>query len=185
VSERDDLNARVAELEQQVALLTAGRLRGVRYQSAARIGNLPLIAIATGPDPQRGELRGHARGVIAIGDLATGVLALGGLARGFVAVGGLALGVVSLGGLGIAAGLAVGGLALGSLALGGGAIGYAAVGGGAAGYYACGGAAAGKYAVSPWQRSPEAIEFFERYGIAGLCRDQRAFRRPPDDGAGA
>ncbi len=62
-----------------------------------------------GPDPEKGELRGHARGIIAIGDFATGVLAVGGLARGIVAMGGLALGAL----------VGVGGVCVGALALGG------------------------------------------------------------------
>ena len=177
MSDRDDLIVRVNELEQQVARLTAGRYRPVRYQSSARIGNLPLVSFASGPDPMRGEIRGHAKGVIAIGDMATGVLAIGGLARGLVAIGGLALGVFSFGGMAVGAAAALGGLALGSVAVGGGAVGYAAIGGGAAGYYACGGAAFGEHVVDPWYRSPEAVAFFAQYGIAGLCLDQKQFRR--------
>lgn len=169
MSERDDLAARVTELEREIARLTQGRFRGVRYESAARIGNLPLLALASGPDPERGEIRGHAKGIVAIGDVATGVVAIGGLARGFIALGGLALGLVSFGGLAVGALGAVGGLALGSLALGGGAVGYVAIGGGAAGYYACGGAAVGQYTIGPWYRSPEALEFFRRYGVTELC----------------
>jgi hypothetical protein len=176
MAERDDLGARVKELEQQVARLAGSQVRGLRYQSDARIGNLPWISVASGPDPQRGEARGHAKGIIAIGDMATGVLALGGLARGFVAIGGLALGVVSFGGLSIGAAAAIGGFALGSLAVGGGAVGYVAFGGGAAGYYACGGASVGEHVVNPWRRDPEAIEFFARYGVAGLCLDRKQYR---------
>lgn len=53
--------------------------RGVRWTSNARLGELPLVAIATGPD----------------GDIATGVLAIGGFARGGLAIGGVALGLLS------------------------------------------------------------------------------------------
>lgn len=84
----------------------------VRKQSATTLFGLPLWAVACGPDPEKGEIRGHARGIIAIGDIATGFLAIGGLARGLIAIGGLALGCLSLGGctLGI---FSLGGLALG------------------------------------------------------------------------
>jgi hypothetical protein len=50
-----------------------------------------------------GRAASHAKGWIAVGDVASGVLAFGAFARGVVAFGGMSLGVVSLGGL--AAGL--------------------------------------------------------------------------------
>ena len=116
-----------------------------------------------------GELRGHAKGVIAIGDFATGFVALGGLARGVVAIGGLAAGLFSVGGLSIGLLSAFGGLAIGALAVGGGAFGAVAVGGGAGGYYACGGGAAGTHVVSAIRRDPEAVQFFSEHGFRGLC----------------
>jgi len=51
-----------------------------------------------GPDPEQGEWRGHARGLLAIGDVATGWIALGGLALGALALGGTAGGLVAIGG---------------------------------------------------------------------------------------
>jgi hypothetical protein len=142
--------------------------RGVRRRSASTFAGLPLFDIAWGPDPQRGEIRGHAKGLIAIGDFATGVLALGGVVRGIVAIGGLAFGVLTLGGLSVGVG-AIGGLAIGGLAFGGGAIGGAAIGGGAVGYYACGGGVVGEHVVGPLERDPLAVEFFERYGLDVVC----------------
>lgn len=135
---------------------------GTRKRSGRMICGLPLYDIALGPDLEKGEARGHARGIIAIGDVATGWLALGGVARGIVAVGGAAWGFVSVGGMAVG-GLALGGAAAGGLAIGGGAIGIVAVGGGAIGYYAAGGGAWGKYIVSAAERSPEAVEFFNRW----------------------
>ena len=135
---------------------------GVRKRSAKIICGLPLYDIAMGPDPQKGEVRGRAHGIIAIGDFATGWLALGGVARGIIAIGGVAFGVISFGGVGIGL-LALGGLAIGGVAIGGGAIGVVAFGGGAVGYYACGGGAWGKYVVSAAERSPEAVEFFRAW----------------------
>ena len=85
------LEKRIAELEREVRVLRGRRAAGIRHRSAAAIGDLPLLSIAIGPDLAEGEIRGHARGVIAIGDFATGVIAVGGLARGAVAVGGLAI----------------------------------------------------------------------------------------------
>jgi hypothetical protein len=100
-----------------------------RYTSQASLFGIPLIAIASGPDTTRGERFGHARGIIALGDVATGVVACGAVARGVVAVGGVSLGVISSsGGLAVGA-VACGGLAFGGLAVGGLAVGVMAVGG--------------------------------------------------------
>jgi Short C-terminal domain len=148
--------------------------KGVRRQSSRKLFGLPLWAIAVGPDWERGEMRGHARGIFAVGDMATGWFACGGLARGIFAVGGLAIGLFALGGAAIgvlvAVGggaigvlVAVGGGAIGGLAFGGGAIGGIAIGGGACGYYAFGGGAAGVHTVSSMHQDPAALEFFEHY----------------------
>jgi hypothetical protein len=168
---RADVEKKVADLEGQVeALKRSGAVvvRGVRRRSSATFAGLPVYHLAWGPDLERGAIRGHAKGIIAIGDIATGVLAIGGIVRGVVAIGGLALGVLSFGGLSIGVG-AIGGLALGGLALGGGAVGGAAIGGGAVGYYACGGGVVGEHVVGPLERDPLAVEFFERYGLDLVC----------------
>ncbi len=173
---RDELEKRVSALERQLAGLQGlARVpfRGIRKRSAAAIGDLPLYDIAVGPDLTRGEMRGHARGVVAVGDIATGVIAIGGLARGVVALGGLAAGLVSFGGLSIGLAVAVGGLAIGSLAAGGGAVGGVAVGGGAAGYYACGGGALGRFTIDARHQDPEAKDFFREVGLSGLCRGRQ------------
>jgi len=169
---REELEKRVAELEKQVTALKGGgrSFRGIRKRASWGLGDIPFYDIAVGPDLERGELRGHAKGIIAIGDLATGFLALGGLARGVIAFGGLAAGLVSFGGLSIGLLSAVGGLAIGGLALGGAAVGGVAVGGGAAGYYACGGGAAGTHVVDAVRRDPEALAFFREHGLAQLCQ---------------
>src|SRR5215472_163210 len=113
-------------------------LRGLRRQSSRTFAGLPLWSVAIGPDLERGEMRGHARGIFALGGIATGWVAFGGFARGFIAMGGLAVGLL----------VAIGGGALGGIALGGAAVGLVAIGGGAAGYYAMGGAAVGVHTVS-------------------------------------
>jgi hypothetical protein len=172
---REQLGRRVAELEKQVSALEGGGLfpmRGIRKRASWGIGDIPFYDIALGPDLERGEVRGHAKGIIAIGDFATGVLALGGLSRGVVAFGGLAAGLVSFGGLSVGILGAIGGLAIGGLALGGAAVGGVAIGGGAAGYYACGGGAAGKHVVDATHRDSEAQEFFRQHGLAELCHSK-------------
>jgi hypothetical protein len=165
----EQLKQRIAALEREVAVLkTRGfPYRGVRRRSRRSFRGLPLYDIAMGPDPEKGEVRGHARGLIAIGDIATGVLALGGVARGIFAFGGLAAGVL-LGVGGLSTGLlAVGGLAVGGIALGGGAMGVIAIGGGAVGYYAVGGGAAGEHVISGMLQDPEAVRFFSEW-LPGL-----------------
>jgi hypothetical protein len=166
---RQDLERRVRELESQLAQSRFAGPRGVRYRSPFEFGGLPLVAIAMGPDPSRGEFRGHARGIIAVGDLATGVVAIGGLARGIIALGGVALGAIAFGGVSIGALAAVGGLAIGTFAMGGGALGWTAIGGGAAGTYACGGGVYGEHVVSAMRRDPEAKAHFNAYGLGFLC----------------
>ena len=165
-----ELEKRVGELEEEVRLLRGGRRGGrVRYRSAAAIGDFPLVSVALGPNPEKGEWRGHARGVIAIGDVATGLVAIGGLATGGICIGGLTLGIASFGGLALGVLLAVGGLAVGGTAVGGAAVGRVAAGGAAAGEYACGGGAFGTHVVSATRRDPEAVAFFRDRGLERLC----------------
>ena len=121
----------------------------IRYSSKFKLGRWPLVSIAFGPDAATGETRGWARGLIAIGDIATGFIAIGGIAGGGIAIGGISVG-----------GLAVGGATLGALALGGAAVGLVACGGAAVGHYARGGGVAGNYVISPHRRDPEAVQLF-------------------------
>ena len=169
------LQQRINAIEEEVAALkrNAGR-HSVRKRSESCLWGLPLYEIAIGPNPDKNEIRGHARGVVAIGDIATGIVAMGGVSRGLIALGGVALGVISFGGLSIGILLGVGGLAIGSFAFGGAAAGIVAIGGGALGYYASGGAAFGKYVMSGIGQDPEAIRFFGQWfpGIDQLARPQ-------------
>jgi hypothetical protein len=115
----DQLKQRIAALEREVTALKSRGFpyRGIRKRSDRSFWGLPLYDIALGPDLEKGEIRGHAKGIIAIGDFATGVLAMGGVARGLIAFGGVALGL-ALGFGGLSTGLlAVGGLAVGLFAL--------------------------------------------------------------------
>jgi hypothetical protein len=163
-----ELEARVAQLERRfVELQKRGYgKRSIRKRSDRLIFGLPLYHIACGPDPERGELMGHARGIFALGDEALGVFALGGIARGLFAFGGLAFGGVTFGGCSVGLLLAIGGAAIGGIAVGGAAVGGIAIGGAAVGYLAVGGGAFGKYVISAAHRSPEAIEFFRGVGEA-------------------
>lgn len=145
---------------------------GKRYRSKATLFGLPVIDVALGP--KNGEMRGRAKGFIAIGDVATGVLAMGGIARGVVALGGVAIGGFSFGGFSFGFVTALGGAAIGGIAMGGGALGGVAQGGGAAGFVAQGGAALGYYArggtaygihtisLQPPASDPAAVAVFEK-----------------------
>src|SRR5262249_25986175 len=96
------LTRRVQQLEQEAARLRAAlassaktpQRRGpkvpipknpakpIRKRSRTQFWGLPLWEIASGPDQRRGETRGHARAVFAVGDIADGLVAIGGIARG-------------------------------------------------------------------------------------------------------
>jgi hypothetical protein len=143
-----------------------------RYRSPISVFGLPLLHIALGPSQT--EFRGHAKGIIAIGDTARGLFAFGGVAFGVIAMGGLAIGLVGFGGAAIGllsamggaagGGLAVGGGALGVVAQGGGAVGVIADGGGAYGYFARGDQAQGRFTISQGSSSPGAEDVLARWG---------------------
>lgn len=115
--------------------------RGWRYEYRSRrtLLGLPLVHINL---RDRGLCR--AKGIIAIGNVATGFLAIGGFSAGLLSIGGLGVGLLTLGGLSVGI-AAAGGLAAGLLlALGGCAVSQSvAIGGAAVGQYAAGGAALG------------------------------------------
>lgn len=149
----------------------AGRTR--RYTSSATVWGMPFLSFATGPRPEAGERFGHARGFVAIGDVATGVIALGGRATGVFSAGGFSVGVFSLGGCSIGGllsaggcavaipGVASGGLGVGGVATGGMGIGVVAQGGMAIGVFAKGGAAIAPYAISGGRADPQAVAVFD------------------------
>lgn len=134
-SSNADLRAKLDRLEQEVESLKrrsqSPGLKPVRRRSKGTFLGLPWYDVALGPDFERGERRGYAKGILAIGDVACGGLAFGGLACGLLSVGGVSFGLIG----------ALGGLALGCFAMGGAAIGAVAFGGAVIGYYALGGAA--------------------------------------------
>lgn len=126
---QQSLEQRISELEKQLDGGRRANRTSIRKRSKSQPLGLPLFDVAIGPDAETGELRGHARGWIAIGDVATGVFALGGLAQGVIAVGGLSWGLVGVGGCTLGLLAAVGGVAAGCFALGGVAVGLWSMGG--------------------------------------------------------
>jgi hypothetical protein len=140
-------------------------LKSIRYTSRLSLFGVPLLTVASGPDPVRDERFGHARGIMAVGDVATGVIAVGGVARGLFANGGVSIGVISSGGV------AVGGLASGGIAIGAVAIGAIAIGAIAAGGLAIGLAKAfGGRAISSHQSFPGMV-------VRQALADHRSFER--------
>lgn len=180
MSSSKELEDRVDRLEKELAAVRGYGGRAVRRRASWGLGNIPFWEIAVGPDLAKGEVRGHAKAVVAVGDIATGFVALGGWARGVVALGGLATGLISFGGVSIGALVAAGGLAIGTAAFGGAAVGVVAIGGGALGEYACGGGAAGTHVVSAARRDPEAETFFRENGLGGVCPARGQGRMPPE-----
>ncbi len=150
------LRQKVGELEQQVDQLQGqnprAKVRSIRKRSETNIMGFPLYDIAMGPDFTKGELRGSACGIIAIGDIATGIFALGGIARGVFVIGGIALGLFSVGGVSIGVLASLGGVSVGAVAIGGVAVGI----------YALGGAGIGSYLITSYQQDIEAVKFFNQ-----------------------
>lgn len=133
---------------------------GYEYRSSRTLCGLPLLHVANGLDPLTGQPR-QARGIIAIGGVATGWLAMGGRAYGVIAFGGIAVGALSFGGIAIGM-VSVGGLTLAlMLALGGMAIAPVALGGMAIGYLAMGGQAIGAHVVNG--RNPDTGWLHQSY----------------------
>jgi len=102
------------------------------YRSEREIKGVPIIHINVGVGFYK------AKGIIAIGNIATGVVAIGVIAKGVIAIGSLAIGIFAIGALSLGL-AAVAGVAVGGIALGGVAIGYLAIGGVALGFYSLGG----------------------------------------------
>ena len=121
------------------------------YKSKRTLFGLPLIHINCGYG-----LR-WARGILAVGNVATGVFAFGGVSAGLFSLGGVALGLLALGGVALGA-IAIGAVAAGLLAWGGVALGWLSVGGVVKGVYAMGGVAAGsRVAMGGLASAPLAI----------------------------
>lgn len=88
------------------------------YISKMKIGKLPLVHVHTGGYVNTSK----AKGIIAIGDIATGVIAIGGVSFGLISAGGVSFGVISIGGVSFG-GISIGGVTFGLIALGGAAYG--------------------------------------------------------------
>ena len=97
------------------------------YKSERTLFGLPLVHINLS---QRGLT--WARGIVAIGNVATGVVAIGCFAAGILSLGAICLGLLVLAGMAVGL-VALGGISIGIIAVGGCALGYLAIGGSAVG----------------------------------------------------
>ncbi len=102
------------------------------YKSRRTFKGFPLVHINIG----RGFRR--AKGIVAVGNIATGVVAVGGAAAGLISFGAVSIGLLGIGALVLGV-ISCGALAAGFFAAGGVAAGYLAVGGVASGIYTVGG----------------------------------------------
>lgn len=122
----------------EVYFVEKKRKFGFEYKSAKTWRGMPLVHI---------NLKGTAKGVLAIGLAAKGIFAIG-----LAAIGVLSLGIVSIGVLTIAAFAALGvissaGLSAGILSCGGMSIGLISMGGMSIGWFSFGGLSLGKYVI--------------------------------------
>lgn len=103
------------------------------YKSKRTLFGLPLVHVNFGCGDH------WARGIVAVGDIATGIVALGGVTVGLFTLGGVSLGLLlALGALSIGT-VSIGGVAIGLIVLGGIAMGWLSIGGVGMGVYAAGG----------------------------------------------
>ena len=103
------------------------RRPGKRAVSSTMIMGMPLWSVAFGPDLEKGELRGHAHGIFALGEIATGVIAVGAVAMGVFTLAPISIGVVALGAVALG-GVTMGGVSIGIVSYGAVALGVFAYG---------------------------------------------------------
>jgi hypothetical protein len=103
------------------------RRPGKRAASSTMILGMPLWSVAYGPDLEKGEVRGHAHGVFALGEIATGIVAVGAVAVGVFTLAPISIGVFALGAVALG-GVAMGGVSIGILSYGAVALGLFAYG---------------------------------------------------------
>ena len=126
----------------------APRKTRFEYKSERTWHGLPIVHI---------NLKGTAKGVVAIGLAAKGIVAIGLAAMGVVSLGLAALGVLAIGGLFAVGVLSLASAAAGIFALGGISVGLFSFGGVSAGWLSLGGFSAGKYAIGGYASGDIAV----------------------------
>jgi hypothetical protein len=133
------------------------------YKSDRTWFGLPLLHFTYGKCPETGK-RVVAKGVVAIGRLATGIVAIGQACFGLLAIGQLAIGILLGLGQGTTGIFAAGQLAIGAyLALGQVAAGWIGIGQFAVGKYVLAQAGSGSHVWSIKSADPIAVEFFKSF----------------------
>jgi len=108
------------------------RGRIFEYKSKRIVFGMPLVHVNIGWGVKK------ARGVLAIGNIATGFFSIGLIAKGLLSIGLLSLGVIGVGCLSLALLLAVGAVSFGTFSLGAVAIGIITLGAVSIGMYSVG-----------------------------------------------
>ena len=122
------------------------------YRSSRTFCGLPLVHINVG----RGIFK--AKGIIAVGTVASGFIPFGLVSAGLLSFGIVSLGLISFATVSIGLLLSVGGISIGTFAVGGIAVGVFALGGCAFGVYSIGGfSVASKIAAGGYAQAPIAI----------------------------
>jgi hypothetical protein len=135
----------------KMPFVTSTRRLHYEYKSKRTLFGLPLVHVNVGLGIRR------AKGIVAVGTVATGIVAIGMAAVGLISVGLLALGLLALGTIALGIG-AFGALAVGVIAFGGIAVGVLSIGGMAIGKYALGGyASASDIALGGFAKARIAI----------------------------
>jgi len=131
------------------------------FKSNATFFGFPLLHYTRGKCPETGR-RVIAKGVVAVGRLATGILAIGHASFGVIAIGQLGLGLLLGLGQGATGLYAIGQVAIGLMfGLGQIATGEIAIGQVAYGKYVLAQVGHGDYVWSMKRADPEAIKFFK------------------------
>lgn len=118
------------------------------YKSTKTWRGVPVVHI---------NLRGKAKGVVAVGLIAKGFVSVGLLSVGLLSVGVLALGLIAIGGALAVGGFASAAVAAGIVACGGVAAGVFSFGGASFGWLSFGGASIGKYAFGGYASGDIAV----------------------------
>ena len=119
----------VSDLKTEIEVIVSpwSHRLGKRAVSSTVIMGMPLWSVAFGPDPEKGESRGHAHGIFALGESATGIVAVGAVAVGVFTLAPVSIGVVAVGGFALG-GVAMGAASIGILSYGAVALGVIAYG---------------------------------------------------------
>ena len=134
--------------EADVIIVDKRRRIGLEYKSERTWHGLPLVHI---------NLKGTAKGVLAVGFMAKGIIAVGFAALGIIPIGLAALGIFAIGGLFAVGAVSTAAVSVGILSLGGISAGVLSMGGVSAGWFSFGGLSVGKYVIGGYASGEIAV----------------------------